>query len=438
MKRLQRIAWAVIGSRATSPLVIGFFLLFYIGIAFITDDTLVYLMELTKKSLLLTVMLALLPLNRVARIFVESRDALRRRRMTSGDTGRDGSALFDEAVQVRLPSPAVNQSTGQGEGGDDVPVLEQLRKRLTDAGYTAARNGSRVSGARGITVQPARLLFLAGTFCLFAGILVSLTTRTTERLPLVEGEPLPGALGGGGMVERISLDPPTGAILSKNLKIRVDFAESGGGGKEFGIYPPAILRGYFVYPRYLGIAALVRVAGPDLPPYEKHAILNIYPPGKEDRLEVPGTPYRLVFSMAEPGDGSDPFISGKIVFPFKLLKGEGEVVSGSVPLGGAESRGGYRIEVPDARRMVITDFVGDYGVLLIWGSAFLLVAAALVWFPVRLFFPRRQMLFVLDGETVHAYSRAEGGRRDHDGIFHELLDLLETGRAPKPSLPPAP
>ena len=83
--------------------------------------------------------------------------------------------------------------------------------------------------------------------------------------------------------------------------------------------------------------------------------------------------------------------------------------------------------------MVLTDFVVDYGVLLIWGAGLLFLVAVLVWLPVRLFFPRREMLFQGGGGMVRACSRAEGRAREHDGAFHEVLDVL----AGKPSDPPA-
>ena len=74
--------------------------------------------------------------------------------------------------------------------------------------------------------------------------------------------------------------------------------------------------------------------------------------------------------------------------------------------------------------MVLTDFVVDYGVLLIWGAGLLLLLAALVWLPVRLFFPRREMLFQREGDLVRACSHAEGRARGHNGTFHEVLDVL--------------
>src|SRR6185369_2876829 len=62
MTRLFRALLAAGASRAVPPVVIGFFFLLYIGIAFFTDETLITLMAFTRKSLFLTVLLALIPL----------------------------------------------------------------------------------------------------------------------------------------------------------------------------------------------------------------------------------------------------------------------------------------------------------------------------------------------------------------------------------------
>jgi hypothetical protein len=82
--------------------------------------------------------------------------------------------------------------------------------------------------------------------------------------------------------------------------------------------------------------------------------------------------------------------------------------------------------------MVLTDFIQDYGVSLIWGAFLCFLAAGCFWVPIRLFLPRREMLFVPTPDAIHAYSRAEGGRRRHGGLFHEALDFLEARRPPAP------
>jgi len=192
------------------------------------------------------------------------------------------------------------------------------------------------------------------------------------------------------------------------------------------IYPPTRYQGSFVYPRFLGVALLVQFSAPGLSPaFENHAILNIYPAGKEATVEIPDSPYRLIVSLADPGDGSDPFVTGRMVFVFKLLKDKKVISSGTVPGGGTFARDGYQLAFPDFRRMVVTDFIQDYGVLFIWTAGILLCAALLSWLPVRLFFPRREMLFArVATDMVRACSRAEGRERRHGEVFNKTLDQL--------------
>jgi hypothetical protein len=152
-------------------------------------------------------------------------------------------------------------------------------------------------------------------------------------MAVVEGQPLPTAKGGGGLVERISLGTSTGMILDKTLAIEVAPSESGDAKKTFGLYPPSLYRGYFVYPRYLGFAPVIRFSAPDLPAYETRCALNIYPAGREDGVEIPNSPYRIVFSMAQPDDGSDPYVCsshsiGICCGPVPVRKGAGERMRG--------------------------------------------------------------------------------------------------------------
>ena len=157
------------------------------------------------------------------------------------------------------------------------------------------------------------------------------------------------------------------------------------------MYPPSLYGGSFVYPRYLGLALLLRFSAPDMPTvYETHSFLNSYPPGKEDSVTIPGSPYRIVFSIPEPDAGSDRYISymtGSVTLQFKLLKGKEVLFTGSAPAGGEFVRDGYRLALPDVRRMVVTDFIGDYGVLFIWAAALFFVAAGCLWLPVRVSSP---------------------------------------------------
>lgn len=414
MTRLLRSIWIALSSRATSPLVIGFFLLIYIGIAFVTDETLIMLMSFTRSVVFLIIMLALLPLNSLCRLIAETRRYLKGRRALTGRVTDVPPGLFDETVTLAASSS-----------------LNGLESRLGIEGYKTGRSESALAAWRGVSIFPARVIYLTGTFCLFAGILISLTTRTTFRGAIVEGEPLPLQSGNGGLVERITLEKSFGSILDKKLSIQVAGSDSGGDGETFGIYPPSRYKGAFVYPRYLGVSLLVRFSAPDVPASETRSILNIYPPGKEAVTAIPGSPYRIRFSLVNPDDGSNPYMTGRMVFRFKVLKDKEAIFSGTAPSGGEFAYENYRIALPDARRLVITDFVGDSGVYLIWTAGMLFVVAAGVWLPVRFVFPRREMLFVSGPEAVNAGSRAEGKVRRHGGVFHEALDFLEARKSEK-------
>lgn len=412
MKRLFRDLFAAGSSRAVPPVVIGFFFLLYIGIAFFTDETLITLMAFTSKSLILAVILALIPLNSAFRLLRETVRFLKMRRAMSGKTEEGAVELFDEVVEIPVSTA--------------VPDLE---KRLAAVGYKTCRSGNVLAAWRGINRFPARLLFLTATLCLFTGILISTTARTSHRQIIIEGEPMPMPEGIGGRVERIILADSSGPILSRTLTMEVAPSSSGYGKKTFEIYPPSLYGGYFVYPRYLGLALLLRFSAPDMPAgYEKECILNCYPPGKEANEEIPGSPYRIVFSIPEPAAGIDRYISymtGNVTLQFKLLKGKEVLFTGSAPGGGEFVRDGYRLAFPDIRRLVVTDYIGDYGVLFIWWAALFLVVAGCIWLPIRLFFPRREMLFRYEQDSTRACSRAEGGARRHTGVFHEMLDLID-------------
>jgi hypothetical protein len=416
MKRLLRPVGALLTSRITSPVVIGIFLLVYIWIAFFTEDALIAQMELTRRSVVLVALLALLPLNIAGRIVMETRGFLHRRRAFSGNVADFAPKLFDETVELAAS-----------------PAFAGLQDKLAALGYRTRQTEHTVSAWRGVSIFPARQLFLFGLFCLFTGILISLVTRTSYRVPVVEGELFPAPSGNGGMVERIRLEKSTGRILSKELIMEVAPSGQGDARTSCGIYPPTRYQGSFVYPRFLGVALFVQLSAPDLRSgFEKHAILNLYPAGKEAPLEIPDSPYRLTLSMADPGDGSDPFVTGRMVFSFKLLKDNKVLFGGNVPGGETFVRDGYRLAFPDFRRMVLTDFIQDYGVQYIWSAAILVGASLLFWLPVRLFLPRREMLFISQGtDMILGCSRAEGNERRHGGVFNEALDLLEAGKTGK-------
>jgi hypothetical protein len=412
MKRLLHAILTAGTFRALPPLVIGFFFLLYIGIAFFTDETLITLMAFTRTSPILAGILALIPLNCALRVFQETGWHFEMRRVLSGKTVDVVPELFDEEVELPVSPP-----------------VPELQSRLAAVGYKTRHSEHSLTAWRGIGIFPARMLFFAGTFCLFTGILISITTRTALRQMVIEGEPLPMPEGTGGMVERITLATSSGSILSRTLTMEVAPSSSGYGKRTFGIYPPSLYGGAFVYPRYLGLALQLHFSAPDLPAgYQKQCILNCYPPGKEASEEIPGSSYRIVFSIPEPDAGSDRYISYMTesrTLRFKLFKDKEVLFTGSAQGGGEFVRDGYRLAFPDIRRLVVTDYIGDYGVLFIWVSALFFVVAGCLWLPIRTFFPRQEMLFSYDHDITRACSRAEGGARRHAGVFHEALDLID-------------
>ncbi|MEI6703647.1 MAG: hypothetical protein WCL71_08955, partial [Deltaproteobacteria bacterium] len=261
-----------------------------------------------------------------------------------------------------------------------------------------------------------------GTFCLFSGILISTTSRTSQRRMVIERAMFPTPQRNGGIVERITLSPGTGWILSKILTMEVaPSSDSVHGKRTFGLYPPSLYGGAFVYPRFLGLALHLRFSAPDLSSgYETRHSMNCYPPGKEDSLIIPESPYRIIFTVPEPDAGSDRYISyitGDVTFRFKLLKGSEVLFTGSIPAGGEFSQDGYLLSLPEIRRLVVTDFIRDYGVIFIWSSALFFAAALFFWLPVRMFLPRREMLFHCESGATQACSRAEGGVDGTQGSF---------------------
>jgi len=66
-------------------------------------------------------------------------------------------------------------------------------------------------------------------------------------------------------------------------------------------------------------------------------------------------------------------------------------------------------------------------VVLIWAVAFLLTAAFLIWLPVRLVFPRREMFFTYRQGGRWPIAGQRGGGKRHSGISHEALDSIEAG-----------
>jgi hypothetical protein len=407
MKRALTAAWSVLSSRALSPVVICFFLLLYVVLAFFTDEALTFLIATTRSQALLGLILGLVPLNCACRLLRECGRYLKRRAALAGAAAPE-PALYDETEELVA-----------------TPSADLLEAHLASAGYRTGRSAGTVAAWRGFGSAPARLLFFAAAFSLFAGVLVSTVSRAVYRQSIIEGVPFEAPSGTGGMVQRIIFRNATGPILAKELFIDLGDSQQ----SRFGIYPPALFGGAFVYPRYLGIALDYRLSAPDLPGYENNGVFPIYPPGKEAQLPVAGSPYKITLTLANPDDGSDPYMTGRLAFSFKVLKGGDSLFEGTLPGGGKFSKGGINLAIPDARRMVVTDLVVDYGVLLIWVAGGLFLLAICVWVPIRLFAPRREMIFRCGENLTLACSRAEGRGRGHAGVFHEVLDFLAAKQA---------
>ena len=409
MSRPLRILWMLLSSRALPPLILGFFLVIYTGIAFFTDETLIMLMTLTRKVPLFAAVLALLPLNCVCRMVREAAEYRARHRAAAATAVAIRPGLYDETVN--LPASADFETVG---------------RRLAAEGYKIRRSASQLAAWRGIPLLPARMLYLAGMFCLFSGILFSLVSRSVSRHAIIEGAPFPSLSGDGRFVEKIVYGKSEGLILEKNLSIQISGAGPGNGSDSYGVYPPGRHEGVFVYPRYLGVAVKLLFFAPDLADgVEKIDVLPLYPPGREAATDVPGTVYRVSLSLVKPEDGSDPYMTGRMSFQCKLMKGKEVLFTGIIPGGGEYRRDGYRLAIPDCRRMVMTDYVSDPGVYLIMAAAMLFIVSTLITVPAGFAAPRGEMLFREDGSLIHAAVRSEGRRRQHAGVFHEMLDLLE-------------
>lgn len=396
-----------ISSRAIIPLVLAVFLLLYIGIAFSSEEALVALMDLTRRSPLLQAMLALIPANAALRLAAESSRLRRRSRLfMAGNFGEIPAGMFDEAVAI--PSTA---------------SLDLVGERLSAAGYAVRTGGGFLFARRGVPLAPLRLLLLIALLLLFGGILLSITGRSTVKVPAIEGEVLGVPADRGDRVERITFREDNGLLFSRHLSI--DLLSPGGERRRAGIYPQLRYHGSWFYPRYLGIAPVVRFTSADVPEGEEiHYLLAIYPPGKEDRAEIPASPYSLAISLLPDPGGDDPFISGRMSFAVRILKGDRQLYAGTVPLGGELRGGGCRVTISGFQRYVAVDLVRDPGVALIWTAIVAMVFILVCWLPLRLLLPRREMLFLRRDGTVHAGSSAEGGRSRHAALFHDTLDFL--------------
>lgn len=417
MNRVLPFLAAIFLSRATTPLILSGFLLLYIGIAFFSPEPLSTLFRLTA-HFPLSIFFAVVPLNCGARLIQELRKSSARRAFREGAIVKaEPAELYDEYCTL----------TGNGS-------LAQLQERLNSSGYRTRLTPQVLAAWSGVQLAPARILFHGALSLFFAGMLLSIMFRTTQRATVIEGEPFLQAAEGSSTVTGIALEEYHGLFLEKTLAI--DLAEAGG-SRRFGLYPPSLYGGRFVYPRYLGVAPLVRFIAPGLPAVsENYFLLSIYPPGREDSAAIPDSPYRIAFTMADPEPGNEPFRSGRFDLSFRIMQGDTPVAAGSLPLGGRWEGSGYRLDLPDFRRTVTVDLVRDYGLFSIWGAMLLCLLSFFYWLPVRFFSPCREMIFHADCGTISAFSRAEGAKRQHAGVFHEALDFLAATPGPVRQIDP--
>lgn len=401
----------LLASRAVTPVVMGLFALFYVGVASFNDEALVTVIALTRTSNTLLLLLLLIPVNILAVLVKETVQYLVMRQALQGRLKAPADFHYDESVQL----------------AGDIKA-ELLESQLTRAGYNYRSGEGFYAAWKGIPVFPARVLFLLGSLLLFSGILLNITTRNSIRQIIVEGEPLPEAVMTNGRVEQILLQERVGLVLARTLAIDVAVGERQSQITRLGLYPPGKLNGFFLYPRYLGLAPLIKFTPPEPGPgFESYITLMIYPPGKEDGAEIPGSPYKIYFSLRQT-EAEDPFVSGKFALDFKVLKDKEVVAEGMVPVGGTVSSNGYSLAFPDAKRLVVTDFVRDAGLPLIWSAGFVFTAALLLYLPIKLCAPHREIFFIATGEATRVCSRAEGKGKQHRSLLHNLLDLLFPGQ----------
>ncbi len=404
MKRAFPFFFQLFSARWVVPVVLALFAALYCAIAFFTDEALSALIGYVHNSILLQLLLSVLLIGLAARLVLETLRFVRRQRALRGKG--EPAGLFGEEITMAA--------------ADELSKVEQW---LASAGYRVTKGSGFLAAFRGVSSFPARFLFLMGTFSLFLGIFLSVTGRSSQREAVIEGEPLP--LGIPGRVAAMALrEQPDALILARSLSVTVQYPE--GGRRVFSLYPPGMTAGRFIYPRYLGVAPLVRFSAPDLQQeVADYYLLMIYPPGREDKVTIPGTPYKIFIRLAEPpAEGSDPFVTGRMLFQCRLVKGEEQVFAGTVPLGGTLSQKGYALAFPEARRFAATDFIIDYGVWPVWLALLLFSTAALLYPALRLVNPRREILLHMVGAELYGYSLAEGRARRHAGLFHETLDLL--------------
>ena len=403
MKRML----ALLSHRLLLPAVCALFLLLYIALAFFTDEALITLVQLVGHNPLALGMLLLVAVNALLRMVADLRSWRAAGKAAAGRLSADIDSDFHETIAVvgRLDT-------------------DETARILTAEGYRVTVREGFVNARRGLGLFIPRLLWRLTVVLLFAGVALSLSSRLSLRAPVIEGETvqIPGAPPHS--VERIALEDAPGHWFLKR-RLTISLLASDGGRDIYGIYPPGISGSSFLYPRYLAVAPLLRIRAPESVELStNYRLLMIYPPGREDEIALAGD-YRLRLVIPQRAGMADPFVSGRFDLHVRLLKGGQLVSEGEIPFGGRFESNGLSVELLDARRYVVTDFVRDYGVPCIWMALSAALLAACLYLPLRLIWPRREMRFSADGEgVVSAWSSSEGCTRRHEALFHDLLDRI--------------
>lgn len=406
MKRIPMAFMSLLSHRLLSPAVCALFLLLYIGIAFFTDEALVTMVDIVGHNPLALGLLALVVVNALLSMIADIRDWRIAGKIAAGLHPAALSSMRHESIAV-----AARLDTGE------------TARILGAAGYRVTVREGFVAARRGWSQLCPRLLWRLTVCLLFAGVALSLSSRQSQRVPVIEGEVLQLEGGVQRTVEQITLEDAPGHWF---LQHRLAIALAGADNQRdvYGIYPPGLLGSSFLYPRYLALAPLLRITEPGIGVSEGFQLIMLYPPGREDTVKLSGD-YLLKLVIPVREGLADPFVSGRFDLHVRLLKGDQLLFEGDVPFGGRFDSGGFVVELLDARRYVVTDFVRDYGVLCIWIACAAAMMAFALYLPLHFVWPRREMQFSADGEgRVKAWCRSEGRTRRHEALFHDLLDRI--------------
>lgn len=412
MKQMVAPVLSLLSHRLLPPAVCALFLMLYVVVAFFTDDALIMLVQLVGHNPLALGLLALVAINALIRLALDIRNWQLSKKWDVEPPAADSGGRGHDTVTV----------TGWLDVGETARILAAEGYRVT------VREGF-VSARRGVSLLIPRLLWRLTVFLLFIGVAVSLSSRSSQRIPVIEGEPLQAPGAPPRTVERITLEETPGHwFLQRRLTITL--LSPDGARDVCGIYPPGRLGTGFLYPRYLALAPLLRITEPGIGMSDGFRLIMLYPPGREDEVALAGD-YRLKLVIPVRDAATDPFVSGRFDLHVKLLKGDQLLSEGDIPYGGRFEADGFSVALLDARRYVVTDFVNDYGVLCIWTACVMLCAAMILYLPLRWIWPLRQIQFAADGEGgVCARSRSEGRTRRHEGLFHDLLDRISRDSSP--------